>query len=31
MNKRIDKEIHDLISKFVAMQEKSVENLKQFL
>lgn len=30
-NKRIDKEIHDLISKFVAMQEKSVENLKQFL
>lgn len=30
-NKKIDKEIHDLVSKFVAMQEKSVENLKQFL
>ena len=30
-NKRIDKEVNSLISKFVNMQEKLVEDLKKFL
>jgi len=30
-NKKIDSEVHDIISKFVSMQEKLVEDLKKFL
>lgn len=30
-NKNIDSEVHDIISKFVAMQEKLVEDLKKYL
>lgn len=29
--KELDKEVHSIASKYVAMQEKSVENLKKFL
>ena len=29
--KELDKEVHDIASKYVTMQEKSVENLKRFL
>ena len=29
--KEIDKEVHNIISKYVTMQEESVENLKKFL
>ncbi len=30
-NKGIDKEVHNLISKYISMQEKSVETLKKYL
>ena len=30
-NKKMDKEIHDLLEEFVTMQEDSVEELKKFL
>lgn len=30
-NKKMDKEIHDLLEEFVTMQEDSVEQLKKFL
>ncbi|MBR2248350.1 MAG: hypothetical protein IJ880_15230, partial [Bacilli bacterium] len=30
-NKKIDKDVNSLISKFVNMQEKLVEDLKKFL
>lgn len=29
--KELDKEVHDIASEYVTMQEKSVENLKKFL
>ena len=29
--KEINKEVHDIVSKYVTMQEKSIENLKRFL
>lgn len=29
--KELDKEVHDITSEYVTMQEKSVENLKKFL
>ena len=30
-NKKVDKEVEDLISEYVTMQEDSVENLKKYL
>ena len=30
-NKKLNKEVHNLIEKYVTMQEKSVENLKKYL
>ena len=30
-NKTLNKEVHDLISDYVNMQEKNAENLKKFL
>ena len=30
-NKNIDKEVNDIINKYVAMQEKSVEDFKEYL
>ena len=30
-NKNIDKEVHDIVSKYVDMQEESVETLKKYL
>ena len=29
--KKLDNQVHDIVSKYVTMQEKSVEKLKDFL